>query len=83
MSKPTVWRWLERYIDEGIPGLKRDKARPSRVPPLPMETRLRVIANTVQESPPNATHRRRCVVVPRPIDHAATALFAGALDSVE
>ena len=48
MSKPTVWRWQERYLDEGIPGLKRDKTRPSRVPPLPMETRLKVIAKTVQ-----------------------------------
>ena len=30
MSKPTVWRWQERYLDEGVPGLKRDKTRPSR-----------------------------------------------------
>ena len=43
MSKPTVWRWQERYLDEGVPGLKRDKTRPSRVPPLPMETKLKVI----------------------------------------
>ena len=41
MSKPTVWRWQERYLDEGVAGLKRDKTRPSRVPPLPMETRLK------------------------------------------
>ncbi|MFV0386881.1 helix-turn-helix domain-containing protein [Paracoccus sp. (in: a-proteobacteria)] len=26
MSKPTVWRWQERYLDEGVPGLKRDIA---------------------------------------------------------
>ena len=39
-SKPTVWRWQARYLDEGVAGLKRDKTRPSRVPPLPMETRL-------------------------------------------
>jgi transposase len=51
VSKPTVWRWQARYLDEGVPGLKRDKTRPSRVPPLPMETRLKVIAKTVQESP--------------------------------
>jgi hypothetical protein len=44
MSKPTVWRWQERYLDEGVPGLKRDKTRPSRVPPLPREVRLKVIA---------------------------------------
>jgi transposase len=58
-SKPTVWRWQERYLDEGVDGLKRDKTRPSRVPPLPRETRLKVIAKTVEESPPNATHWSR------------------------
>ena len=58
-SKPTVRRWQERYLDEGVAGLKRDRTRPSRVPPLPRETRLAVIAGTVQESPPNATHWSR------------------------
>jgi transposase len=61
-SKPTVWRWQERYLDEGVPGLKRDKTRPSRVPPLPRETRLRVITLTVQETPPNATHWSRAMM---------------------
>ena len=56
MSKPTVWRWQERYLDEGVPELKRDRSRPSRVPPLPREVRLKVIAKTVQETPPNARH---------------------------
>ena len=37
MSKPTVWRWQERYFDEGVAGLKRDKTRPSQVPPLPKD----------------------------------------------
>ena len=59
MSKRTVWRWQERYLDEGVPGLKRDKTRPSRVPPLPREVRLKVIEKTVQETPPNATHWSR------------------------
>jgi transposase len=62
MSKPTVWRWQERYIDEGAAGLKRDKTRPSRIPPLPMETKLKVIAKTVQETPPNATHWSRALM---------------------
>lgn len=48
MSKPTVWRWQERYLDEGVAGLRRDKTRPSRVPPLPTETKLKVIAMTVE-----------------------------------
>ena len=46
-SEPTVWRWQERYLDDGVDGLRRDKTRPSRVPPLPRETRLEVIAKTV------------------------------------
>ena len=29
-SKPTVWRWQERYLGEGVDGLRRDKTRPSR-----------------------------------------------------
>ena len=58
-SKPTVWRWQARYLDEGVAGLRRDKTRPSRVPPLPRETRIKVIAKTVQETPPNATHWSR------------------------
>src|SRR6056297_2032675 len=62
MSKPTVWRWQERYLDEGVPGLKRDKTRPSRVPPLPRAVRLKVIAKTVQETPPNATHWSRATM---------------------
>ena len=61
-SKPTVWRWQARYLDEGVAGLKRDKTRPSRVPPLPMETRLKVIAMTVQETPHNATHWSRALM---------------------
>ena len=61
-SKPTVWRWQQRYLEEGVAGLSRDKTRPSLVPPLPMETRLKVIAKTVQETPPNATHWSRALM---------------------
>ena len=55
-SMPTAWRWQERFLQENVAARTRDKTRPSRVPPLPMETRLKVIAKTLQESQPNATH---------------------------
>ena len=58
-SKPTVRRRQERHLDEGVAGLGRDKTRPSRVPPLPRETRLKVLKRTVQETPANATHWSR------------------------
>ncbi|TDQ52013.1 transposase, partial [Phaeovulum veldkampii DSM 11550] len=58
-SKPTVWRWQARYLDEGVEGLQRDKTRPSRIPPLPRETRLKVITKTVKETPPDGTQWSR------------------------
>ena len=58
-SKPTVWRWQARYLDEGVDGLRRDKTHPSRVRPLPRETRLKVITRTVQATPANASHWHR------------------------
>ena len=39
LSKPSVWRWQERYHEAGVDGLLRDKTRPSRVPPLPGQGR--------------------------------------------
>jgi transposase len=59
MSKPTVWRWQERYIDEGVDGLLRDKTRPSRVPPLSDDIKLAVLKKTASETPSNATHWSR------------------------
>ena len=55
-SKPCVWRWQERYIDEGMPGLLRDKTRPSRIAPLSAEKKLAIIEKTATEKPANATH---------------------------
>src|SRR6476661_64512 len=55
-SKPCVWRWQERYIEEGLPGLLRDKTRPSRIAPLSAEKRLTIIEKTATEKPANATH---------------------------
>src|ERR1700747_2677851 len=31
-SKTCVWRWQERFMQEGFDGLLRDKTRPSRIP---------------------------------------------------
>src|SRR5438445_12381050 len=55
-SKPCVWRWQERFMREGVPGLLRDKTRPPRVPPLSQATVDRVDALTPTEPPSDATH---------------------------
>jgi transposase len=55
-SKPCVWRWQERFMREGVPGLLRDTTRPARIPPLPQAAIDRVIELTVKEPPHEATH---------------------------
>jgi transposase len=55
-GKTVVWRWQERFMQQGVAGLTRDKTRPSRIPPLPTETVDRVVALTNQAPPHEATH---------------------------
>ena len=55
-SKTCVWRWQERFAQEGYDGLLRDKTRPSRIPPLGPEVVERVVALTLSDPPAEATH---------------------------
>jgi transposase len=55
-SKPCVWRWQERFAEEGVEGLLRDKTRPPGRKPLPQSGKLKVLKMTANEAPPNATH---------------------------
>jgi transposase len=57
LSKPSVWRWQERYLEAGVDGLVRDKTRPSRMPALSSAKVAEVIRRTLEEAPPGAaTH---------------------------
>lgn len=56
-SKPSVWRWQQRYIEAGVDGLLRDKTRPSRIPKLSDEKVAAVVRLTLEQDPPaDATH---------------------------
>src|SRR5271156_3285683 len=55
-DKTVVWRWQERFMQEGVAGLTRDKTRPSRIPPLPAASVDRVVALTNRRPPHAATH---------------------------
>jgi len=55
-SKTCVWRWQERYAEEGFEGLLRDKTRPSRIAPLGAEVAERVVALTLTDPPAETTH---------------------------
>jgi transposase len=56
VAKTAVWRWQERFAEEGVDGLLRDKTRPSRVPPLADEVAERVVVLTLGDPPGETTH---------------------------
>ena len=56
ISRPTVWRWQQRFAESGVDGLLRDKTRKPGKPPITAETTARVVALTCSEPPHQATH---------------------------
>ena len=55
-SKTCVWRWQQRFAEEGVDGLLRDKTRRPGKPPIAAETVARVVALTCTDPPDEATH---------------------------
>jgi len=56
LSRPSVRRWRERFAQEGVAGLLRDKTRKPGTPPLPAATVDRVVELTLKDPPGEATH---------------------------
>ena len=55
-SKPTVWRWQQRYLAAGVDGLLRDRPRGPGKPALGGEVISLVLTKTLGDEPPKATH---------------------------
>jgi transposase len=56
VSRPAVWRWQQRYAEQGVAGLLRDKTRKPGKAPLPPKIVAKVLALPCSEPPGNATH---------------------------
>ena len=56
ISRPAVWRWQQRFAEEGVEGLLRDKTRKPGRAPLPPATIAKVLALPCGEPPKAATH---------------------------
>jgi hypothetical protein len=52
----VVWRWQERFMQDGADGLLRDKTRKPGKPPLPAEVVRRGIDLTLADPPDETTH---------------------------
>jgi transposase len=55
-SRPSVWRWQQRFAEAGVDGLLRDKTRKPGKPRTTDATVQRVVALTCGEPPGEATH---------------------------
>src|SRR3954462_10901867 len=55
MSRPAVWRWQQRFAEEGVDGLLRDKTRKRGRTPLAPATIAKVLALPCGEPPKAAT----------------------------
>ena len=56
VSRPAVWRWRQRYGEEGVEGLLRDKTRKPGRAPLCAEVVAEMLALTCSEPPDEVTH---------------------------
>jgi transposase len=56
VSRPAVWRWQQRFGEEGVEGLLRDKTRKPGRAPLSTKIVARVLELTCSEPPGAATH---------------------------
>ena len=46
VSRPTVWRWQQRFAESGVEGVLRDKTRKPGKAPIAAETTARMVALT-------------------------------------
>ena len=56
VSRPSVWRWQQRFAEAGVEGLLRDKTRKPGKAPLSAETVAKVLTLPCAEAPGEATH---------------------------
>jgi transposase len=55
VSRPTAWRWQQRFAEAGVEGLLRDQTRKPGKPPITTDKAARV-ALTCTQPPHQATH---------------------------
>ena len=56
VSRPTVWRWQQRFAESGVDGLLCDKTRKPSKTPIAAEIAAQVAALTCTAPPHEATH---------------------------
>ena len=56
ISRPTVYLWIKRYWEGGVPALWKDKDRPGRTPQVTEDKEKTIMEATLHSTPDNAAH---------------------------
>ncbi len=56
VSKTTVWRWQEYFVEASVGGLIRGRTKPPGKKPISAAIKLKIVEKTVKERPAAATH---------------------------
>ena len=56
VSRPAVWRWQQRFAEQGVDSLLHDKTRKPGKQPLSVETVTRILTLPTTEPPGSVTH---------------------------
>ena len=56
VSKTTVWRWQDYFVEAGVAGLLKGRTKPPGKKPISTGIKLKIVEKTVKERPANATH---------------------------
>src|ERR1700716_2001748 len=56
VSKTTVWRWQEYFVEAGVEGPVKGRSKPPGKKPISAAIKLKIVEKTVKERPANATH---------------------------
>src|SRR5437868_2495894 len=75
-SRPTVWRWLQRFAEGGVESLLRDKTRKPGKAPIAADTTAQVVALTCTAPPHQATP------LDRPGDGKAIGISVGSVQRI-
>src|SRR6202140_5112523 len=56
VSKTTVWRWQQYFVEAGIAGVIKGRSKPPGKKPIPEALKREIVEKTVKERPAHATH---------------------------
>jgi transposase len=56
VSKTTVWRWQEYFVEACVAGLVKGRSKPPGKKPIPEAIKRSIVEKTVKEHPADATH---------------------------